>query len=150
MLFRSPGADPARQVNKALTKIMRIDIDDPFLTTGGRSYWSDGDWNAYFGQYPFFPYRRGMSASTYSQVQWTYPTNRTYQPDLAHGGGSDATIVGNYQIRPVAEDHAFVSRKLDDVAGLAVASDAIWGFYARHRGGSGWRGTYLEIGRAHV
>ena len=137
------GWDSPETVNKALTRIMTMDGDDPFLTTGGRSYWSDGDWDAYFGQLPFWPYQKNDYAM-YTQTEWKWPApgyaTKAYWVHWdsgVHRCGRHNSIMGNYQIRPVKQDHAFVSRKLDDVAGQAVASDAIWGFYGRSRWYSG-------------
>jgi len=40
-------------------------------------------------------------------------------------------MVGSYNIRLSDEEYSFNSSKITDIAGKAVASDAIWAFYGR-------------------
>jgi len=48
-----------------------------------------------------------------------------------HGSGSLCTMIGPYSTRLGSDDYSWNSWKLDQIAGKAVASDAIWGFYGR-------------------
>ena len=128
------GGDPVQSVNRALVKVMQHDADDPLWTTGGKSFWSDGDWDAYFGQYPMFPYVRGDRSTLYNQASMSTAKGGC-QPDMwesSHYGGY-TSIMGNYQVRPMEGNHVFPSYELDEIAGRAVASDAVWGFYPRFK-----------------
>ena len=132
------GIDDVEKVNRALMAVMRYDPDDVFWTSNGKSFWSDGDRDALFGQYHFFPYKSGANVHMYDKAQPPVPAVnchwRSRNDDNVHR--DDAAIMGNYSIRPIAGDDVVISYPREDVAGKALASDAIWGFYPR------WGGRY--------
>jgi len=122
--------DPQTLWNKAATSLP----DAVFFTTGGKVFWRAPTDNPY------------MSASITDGVKsvasnygWrSYCNNQTWgayqQPNCmtVDGYGNACWIVGSYMTRPEnGEGASWQSYKLDEIAGQAVASDAMWGFFRR-------------------
>ena len=141
------GIDSEEKVNRALIAVMNYDPDDVLWTSSGKSFWSDGDRDAFFGQYYFFPYKSAMACSAYGSNR-SFPASsglschwRSRNNDNVHR--DDMTIMGNYSIRPIVGNDVVISYPRDELAGKAVASDAVWGFYPRWRGPNDWTGQYF-------
>ena len=163
------GGDNVRTRNTNLKKWTHLDfVGAPFLTTGGRSLWNSIDagmagwsynrtcmyswlqtWQPYYGT-------GGVSNVDYPHpvnTCWTkygvWPNNQGY-----FYGSGPCVMIGSYQLRLSEEEFSFNSYELDDLAGRALVSDAIWGFYGRFNmdytgappGGSAGSGscTYAE------
>ena len=137
------GVDSPEDINTYVKKVMQADPDDVFWTTNGKSFWSDGDWDAMFGQYPFFAYKRGMNVTIYATAyRGDLPDNHIWCRENEYR--RDTSIMGNYSIRPIVGDNVVISYPREEVAGMALASDAIWGFYPRWGGTDSWQGRYLS------
>ena len=135
------GVDSPEDINTYVKKVMQADPDDVFWTTNGKSFWSDGDWDAMFGQYPFFAYKRSLNVSAYGGYNGT-ACNHIWCRDNNYR--RDTSIMGNYSIRPIIGNAVVISYPREEVAGKALASDAIWGFYPRWGGPDSWTARYLS------
>ena len=136
------GGDSPSVRNKNLKLWTRLDPESPFLTTGGKSLWStDGPMGAHGYYYPT-PYTATTSAWLPSYKDGgstvaTHPIQSCNKMDKAgtqppyHGSGALCTMVGPYTVRTSADNWSWNAYKLDEIAGQAVASDAIWAFYGR-------------------
>ena len=114
-----------------------FDATEPFWTSGGSLRWSNGDgigedpWNQHTKDLGEVYYGRNAEGhriwpSDYYGGSWT----TRCQPSLNYG--NRCSIIGSYQVRPdTPQITTWNSHKLDDVAGRAVASDAILGFFPR-------------------
>ena len=128
-----------------------FDADEPFWTSGGKAAWSDWDRIGEFGHSTLWPWYTDWDS------WWPYESSRS-TGDLVWGGAlrpntfvpEDATracievnsswsynqdrcsILGSYQVRPEnTTDYSYNSYRLDEIQGMAVGSDAIWGFWQK-------------------
>ena len=131
------GPDQIKGINNVAT----YDALEPFYTSGGKLRWSnangigdgsDADSGLFTNFRPTVAQDRplwnfqGVDASYgYGNPCQGYDSsNRWY--------GRWCSIFGSYQVRnDSVDDWTWCSWKLDDIPGKAVASDAIWGFFAR-------------------
>ena len=69
---------------------------------------------------------------------WLANTNAGVSDNCTQAdNGNTCWITGAYMTRPgTGTGYSWQSYKLDEIAGKAVASDAIWGFYHRYGNGS--------------
>ena len=143
--------------NKRLKNATVMSNYAPFLTTGGKSFWNDvGAGNQF--SYSYFMDEAFQGGSTPYIFNWMpryanpasndfvsgipgYPVNicMTYKlganyvlpPHVVTGGL--CSMVGSYSLRLDGENRwTFNAWKLDEIAGKAIASDAIWNFFGRH------------------
>ena len=135
------SADLSAKINKSLGDVMSQDTDAPFWTTNGKSLWAQN--KSTYGFYdPWFFAMPYMTA----QLKWGYWSGiyrkDSYTGDAIAGGAAECQsdayqdwgpcgIMGSYGVRPGSETYSFNSHKMDEIAGKAVASDAIWGFFGR-------------------
>ena len=131
--------------------IATFDAGEPLWTSGGKATWSNANG---IGDTPLQNTGGGNSDWwLFSRLGSESEDHAVSQRDICRiPGGSDATpnrcyIVGSYSMRPVDDDSQWHvnGHKLEDLAGMAVASDAIWGFWQRSRPyRTGWsdRATY--------
>ena len=125
----------------------------PFLTTGGKSFWNYVSAQNQFS-YPSMDeaFQSGVSPWSWrtrnSSNDYVSPFNEGYPPSICsyHSLGSTSytaapiavnhglcTMVGSYSLRLDGENRwTFNAWKLDEIAGKAIASDAIWNFFGRH------------------
>ena len=131
---------------KGINNVATFDSQEPFFTSGGKLRWSnsnglgDGD-NAAANKGLFSDAR--VAADGGSHIFWWYTgssvRNWGYDnPCYGYSGntwdGRYCSIFGSYQVRnDPNNDWTWCSWPLDQVAGKAVASDAIWGFFMRAR-----------------
>ena len=145
------GEQAVRDWKATLNRMMTFDPDEPFWTTGGKACWSNGDdygsfdWMAAAGNHisPSFgsmgvygqmAYRATYNFATRTRDNtYSYYYSGGYWP--AKCGESPkmwCNIIGSYMVRPEnVDDYSLNSYKVDEIAGKAVASDAIWGFFGR-------------------
>ena len=140
---RAQATDYGTWAKKKLT----FDPTEPFYTTGGRARWSNGDG---VGERGFGSTAKTAANTAYDKESEGYMT--TWHPGaqdpadfVFYGGnwanvcqvsgfipGNYCSVIGSYQVRPDGDNHlTWNSYRLDDVAGRAVGSDAIWGFFPR-------------------
>jgi len=143
-------ADSKQKMNKALKRSMMADADDVFWTTNGKSFWSDGDQDALFCPIMLGGYINNLWPGGGRQVTMmndggsAKATASNMWRASGEVRGRHTCILGNYQVRPaVGKPRTFVSFRLDQNGGKAMASDAIWGFYGRIRQST----TYEYAGR---
>jgi len=149
--FYSSGIMTDSQAKAQITGINNVatfDALEPFYTSGGKQRWSngngtgDGDCPA-AGTGVFYNFRPDGGFTSSDWPLWWYGYGG---PAYAYGnpcqgnsssnrwGGRYCSIFGAYQVRNDPQDGlTWCSWKLDDVAGKAVASDSIWGFFGRPR-----------------
>ena len=148
----------ARRFNEAIRMSLTYDGDEPFWTTAGLVRWSDGD---QAGEKGWISESPGVD-ETYGAYWRTEPLHTsgggtTPTPATLFIGGSitalcqppgdnygnRCSVLGSYMVRPDglkrAVYHSYQKRLLN---GLAVASDAVFGF--------GPRRAYMEIGTVPV
>ena len=148
---QSPNGNWYRPVECLKANVM-LEKDAIFFTTGGKVFWRtdtrnwhqsitdyDGSSNHFNAQdacmrnYDSWKSKyKGVSGSA---MQWyEVEFDRTNcSPENATCG-----IIGSYQLRPDHQEGAsFTSYTLDEIAGKAVASDAIWGFFRQWGDGVG-------------
>ncbi|MFH0964431.1 MAG: type II secretion system protein [Planctomycetota bacterium] len=109
-----------------------------FFTTGGKVYWRAPTDNVYMSATI-----GDTHASVMANYAWRSYCNGTnwgayQQPNCMNGSnkGSFCWIVGSYMTRPQnGKGPSWQSYKLDDIAGKAIASDAMWGFFRRYGDG---------------
>ena len=141
-------------------KAATFDATEPFWTSGGKAKWTNADETMAFYSasldYSYTDYDRWeVHYSSYAEPSSYYGTTGLYGGPLrpsTFGGGSHqrvcttedsnlsyepadrCSMIGSYQVRPEnILGHSYNSFKLEDVAGKAIASDAIWGFWQRWR-----------------
>ena len=138
---------------KRIKNMATFDPNEPFWTSGGKAAWNNVN---VIGEFPnstlhpwqtdydsWWPYESsrssgdtvwgsGLRPDTFSPDDATracMPSNSTWSTDPDR-----CSILGSYQIRPEnTPDESWNSYRLDDIPGLAVASDAIWGFWQKWR-----------------
>jgi len=140
----------AKAREKRAKDMITFDPAEPFYTSGGKAAWSNDNlvnefmhstlWPWYTDWDSWWPYEssRGTSgiwgggirpdtfvpedatrACLSSNSTWTYDQDR-------------CSIIGSYQVRPDNNpDYTYNSYKLDEIQGMAVGSDAIWGFWQK-------------------
>ena len=156
------GGDSPTMRNAALKTYLRLDPEAPFLTTGGRSLWNTmGPMGGADYQAPT-PYiaSQAFKARYYTQGYWTGTLYYAYPVDPCRRENWDESstepyhltglcmMMGSYTTRLEGEEFSYNSWKIDEVAGQAVASDAVWGFYGRFNtdtAGAGYR-TQPNVG----
>ena len=127
--------DQAKKLTDWGNMRVTFDPDEPFWTSGGRLKWSNGNVYGEFSETAV----QGIGEVNYAADCDAYmASNSTY-----YGGGTPSLclpnsysnycwIIGSYQVRPDGSAEAvWNSYPLDEVAGKAVASDAVWGFFPR-------------------
>jgi len=162
--IKYPGS--AAQDAKAALKILKnhatFDGSFPFYTSGGKATWSNQSGLNNYPMLTMLGRASGWPMNDYDQWWpmeasrsegpspgvWGYPVsslstsspNRCWDYNASVGGYTRCTILGSYQIRPEnTTDLSWNSYKLDEIQGLAVASDAIWGWYGRdYQAASNW------------
>ena len=145
--FPSSQADPvlldtgfsatnASTFGEASLKRLTVDPDEPFWTSGGKLKWSDGDG---LGERPFTYVTPTMGQVAYHKTNEAY----NYEDSAAWWGGewwngctanaeNICSIIGSYQVRPDGDNQwTWNAYRLADIAGKAVASDALRGFFPR-------------------
>ena len=148
------ATDQAPKRNANLKKYISLDPTSPFLTTGGKSLWSTtGEMGAWDYAY-FSPYTTSQAWEQYYKRAGAEAGDRTFPVGpcftLSDGGaapwhnqGGLCTMIGPYSVRYSDQQYTYNSWKLDEIAGQAIASDAIWGFFSRFNCGSG-SATYFS------
>jgi len=139
-LGSAAGAVRAAGWNKVATH----DPLEPFYTTGGKLKWSNGDGIgdgvSDYSDDGIMNYARWAGGfAGWLNPQWQYALNGTgmnsdtaNNPCLNDKKGRYCAIFGSYQVRNDSiDDWTWCSWRIDDIAGQAVASDALWGFFAR-------------------
>ena len=160
------STDEAKRITEHLNKMLTVDPNEPFWTSGGKAHWANGDILGNMSLYD--------SLNTLSGISKVHSSGNCQYPDLAQvadGGdpscryippknlngvgygplhnicnsisGRDAmycNIIGAYQVRPDTDYLSYNSYKLDRKQGKAIASDAIHGFFYRgfEYEGPGW------------
>ena len=127
----------------------------PFYTSGGKAAWSKQGVLNNYSMFTMLARESGWPINDYdswwpmeasrsegpSPGVWGYPVsaystsspNRCWDYNTPVGGYTRCTILGSYQVRPEnTTDLSWNSYKLDEVPGIAVASDAIWGWWGRN------------------
>ena len=161
--------DPGIAKVKGLNNVATFDLLEPFYTTGGKLRWGNGNGmgdctgtyvvspgttHGIFDSYRVkeegaytatttwnFPYRGG---GIESEV-WGTPCMGTYPTPDDRQYGRYCSIMGSYQVRNNSEnDWTWCSWKLQQLeswGSVALASDAIWGFFGRplYENSAGWR-----------
>ena len=109
-----------------------------FFTTGGKVLWgsSDDDWKMVIS-----PYSSTYDPNTPARW-WDYQVWQPHgsldagHPNCPYGIDAPCGLLGSYQVRPDnGAEYSNESYPLDEIAGQAVASDSIWGFF--HLWGNG-------------
>ena len=106
--------------------------DAVFFTTGGKVLWrASGD--ALMSQTV-----NDSTHVTLDWASWLANTSAGVSSNCTESAGGNACwITGAYMTRPdTGTGYSWQSYKLDEIAGKAVASDAMWGFYHRYGDGS--------------
>ena len=154
------------RINRA-KQMATFDPDEPFYTSGGKAVWNNRN---IIGEFPnstlepwltdydsWWPYEssRGtgdnvwggaIHGNLWTPADWTRSCFLSSDPGLPSWSWHPdrCSILGAYQVRVEnTDDYSYNSWKLDEIQGLAVASDAIWGFWQR------WR-MYLSSGPAYL
>jgi len=140
--------------NSRLNAVVENDPDEPFWTTGGKAAWTDGDHIGEMGLGIIMGnpgYDGGnwwWMEMTRSSGSYVYGYKIDDSTDTLHGWGSSkvcagpsdyyqanqhyCNMVGSYQVRPLDRSGlGYNSYHIDRIAGKAVASDAIYGWFGR-------------------
>ncbi|MFH0964529.1 MAG: DUF1559 domain-containing protein [Planctomycetota bacterium] len=141
--------DRVKTVKARLANSMTFDPNEPFYTSGGKAHWTNGDWlGSLAGMWAMGWGDNSEVGNSGGGLAGCYGTRGTINETPSWWStlgapwplncGSASTnnrrcfIVGSYQVRPEnVNDYSWNSYKLDEILGKAIASDAIWGFYAR-------------------
>ncbi|MFH0965825.1 MAG: DUF1559 domain-containing protein [Planctomycetota bacterium] len=132
---------------EAINSVATFDPREPFYTSGGKTRWGNGDGigdgdNSNGGVFNNFRPPAGWPSSDWPLWWYSGDATRAYGYRNPCYGNSSANrwmgrycdIFGSYQVRnDEVNDYTWSSWKLDEIQGLAVASDAIWGFFVRSR-----------------
>ena len=119
-----------------------FDQEEPFWTSGGKVRWSNGNG---VGEMPYnrmsdedqsaywrWPEGNAIGGST---AEWTWYAGTWAGPCNAGDSpyqGNYCSIVGAYQVRPDGDNQfTWNTYRMRDIAGKAVASDALLGFFPR-------------------
>ena len=125
----------ARKMSEWAKRRLTFDPEEPFWTSNARLRWANGNvigegsldaqtdhWEVH---YPADPEGLWVDSSVY----WGGQAARLCTPSETT---SRCFIIGSYQVRPLGSTLlTWNSRKLDDIEGKAVASDAVYGFFPR-------------------
>jgi len=154
------GEQAVRDWKATLNRMMTFDPDEPFWTTGGKACWTNGDDYGSFdfmaaagnhispsfgsmGVYGYMGYRgtydfNSRNRSGDHHYWYGYPLepgvsgNGRYPRKCDESPRMWCNVIGSYMVRPEnVNDYSLNSYELDEIAGKAVASDAIWGFFGR-------------------
>ena len=168
------SASVAKQYQRLCVDRITFDPDEPFFTSGGKIAWSNsngiGEWGyryKAYGNSPFInevAYHRDNEGTRIGGAD--YVAGGLTQPWNTAGGEvcdplddewtNACSILGSYQVRP--DGHGFTgpanaerltwnSYKQKEVAGKAVASDAIWAWFPRPlRGRLDWGAGLTYVG----